>query len=82
MRASADAEEATEKHLVTPGSIKPARELLGELLIDLGQPAQALTEFEASHRVDPIASRASTARGARRSWPETPPRRAPTTDGS
>ncbi|MGH2625473.1 MAG: tetratricopeptide repeat protein, partial [Anaerolineales bacterium] len=53
MRASADAEEATEKHPVTPGPIKPARELLGELLIDLGQPAQALTEFEASHRVEP-----------------------------
>jgi tetratricopeptide (TPR) repeat protein len=53
MRASADAEDATEKHPVTPGSIKPARELLGEMLIDLGQPAQALTEFEASHRVEP-----------------------------
>jgi tetratricopeptide (TPR) repeat protein len=53
MRASADAEDATEKHPVTPGSIKPARELLGELLIDLGQPAAALKEFEASHRVEP-----------------------------
>ena len=38
---------------MTPGSIKPARELLGELLIDLGQPAAALKEFEASHRVEP-----------------------------
>ena len=38
---------------MTPGSIKPARELLGELLIDLGQPAEALKEFEASHRVEP-----------------------------
>jgi tetratricopeptide (TPR) repeat protein len=53
MRASAEAEDATEKHPVTPGSIKPARELLGELLIDLGQPAAALKEFEASHRVEP-----------------------------
>ncbi|MFI5327781.1 MAG: hypothetical protein ACHQ7H_16225, partial [Candidatus Rokuibacteriota bacterium] len=53
MRASADAEDATEKHPVTPGSIKPARELLGEMLIDLGQPAAALKEFEASHRVEP-----------------------------
>ena len=53
MRASAEAEDATEKHPVTPGSIKPARELLGELLIDLGQPAEALKEFEASHRVEP-----------------------------
>jgi hypothetical protein len=53
MRASADAEYATEKHPVTPGAIKPARELLGEMLIDLGQPAAALKEFEASHRVEP-----------------------------
>jgi tetratricopeptide (TPR) repeat protein len=53
MRASADAEDATEKHPVTPGSIKPARELLGEMLVELGQPAQALKEFEASHRVEP-----------------------------
>jgi hypothetical protein len=53
MRASAEAEDATEKHPVTPGSIKPARELLGELLIDLGQPAAGLKEFEASHRVEP-----------------------------
>ncbi len=53
MRAAADAEDATEKHPVTPGSIKPARELLGEMLIDLAQPAAALKEFEASHRVEP-----------------------------
>jgi len=53
MRASAEAEDATEKHPVTPGSIKPARELLGEMLIDLGQPAAALKEFEASHKVEP-----------------------------
>ena len=53
MRASADGEEATEKHPVTPGPVKPARELLGEMLIGLGQPAEALKELEASHRVEP-----------------------------
>ncbi|HEY7436952.1 MAG TPA: hypothetical protein VIE41_17555 [Methylomirabilota bacterium] len=53
MRAGADAEEATEKHPVTPGSIKPTRELLGEMLIELGRPAEALKELEASHRVEP-----------------------------
>jgi tetratricopeptide (TPR) repeat protein len=53
MRASADAEDATEKHPVTPGAIKPARELLGEMLIELGRPADALKEFEASHLVEP-----------------------------
>jgi tetratricopeptide (TPR) repeat protein len=53
MRAAADLEEATEKHPVTPGPIAPARELLGYLLLDVGQPAQALREFEKSHRVEP-----------------------------
>jgi tetratricopeptide (TPR) repeat protein len=53
MRTSAAAEETTEKHPVTPGPIKPARELLGDMLIELGQPAEALKEFEASHRVEP-----------------------------
>jgi hypothetical protein len=53
MRTGAEAEEATEKHPVTPGPIKPARELLGEMLIELGRPAEALKEFEASHRVEP-----------------------------
>ncbi|HSB42481.1 MAG TPA: hypothetical protein VLK28_11660 [Methylomirabilota bacterium] len=53
MRASADAEDATEKHPVTPGPIKPARELLGDMLMELGYPAEALREFEASHRVEP-----------------------------
>ena len=38
---------------MTPGPIKPARELLGDMLIELGQPAEALKEFEASHRVEP-----------------------------
>ncbi len=53
MRSAADAEEATEKHPVTPGPVKPARELLGEMLIETGQPAAALKEFEASQRVEP-----------------------------
>ena len=53
MRAAAEAEDGTEKHPVTPGSIKPARELLGEMLIEVGQPGNALKEFEASHRVEP-----------------------------
>jgi hypothetical protein len=52
MRSAADLESSTEKHPVTPGPIVPARELLGELLLDLNQPAQALPEFEASLRSD------------------------------
>jgi hypothetical protein len=53
LRQAAEKEDATEKHPVTPGSIQPAREMLAELLLDLGQPAQALAEFEASQRTDP-----------------------------
>ena len=48
MRAAADLDDATEKNPVTPGSILPAREQLGELLLDLGRPAEALKEYEAS----------------------------------
>jgi hypothetical protein len=53
MRAAADLEDATEKHPVTPAPVVPARELLGELLLDLNQPAQALVEFEASATREP-----------------------------
>jgi tetratricopeptide (TPR) repeat protein len=46
MRAAADLEDTTEKHPVTPGAILPAREMLGDLLLDLGQPAPALKEYQ------------------------------------
>lgn len=48
MRAAVDLDDATEKHPVTPGAILPAREQLGELLLELKRPAAALAEFEAS----------------------------------
>ena len=53
MRAAAGLEDATEKHPVTPAPVVPARELLGELLLDVNQPAQALVEFEASAKREP-----------------------------
>jgi tetratricopeptide (TPR) repeat protein len=53
MRAAAELDDATEKHPVTPGSILPAREQLGELLLELEQPAAALQEFETSLRSAP-----------------------------
>ncbi len=53
MQSAADLEDTTEKHPVTPGAIVPARELLGELLLELRQPHQALKEFEASLLVSP-----------------------------
>jgi hypothetical protein len=48
MRAAADLDDATEKHPVTPGAILPAREQLGELLLVVGKPSDALAAFEAS----------------------------------
>ena len=50
MRAAAELDDATDKHPVTPGALLPAREQLGELLLELQQPVAALQEFEASLR--------------------------------
>jgi len=53
MRAAADLEDRNEKHIVTPGRIVPAREMLGEMLLEVKQPEAALLEFEASQRREP-----------------------------
>jgi len=53
MRAAVELDDATEKHPVTPGAILPAREQLGELLLELKQPLAALPEFETSLRSAP-----------------------------
>ena len=58
MREAADLEDATEKAAVTPGPIKPARELLGEMLLQLKQPAAALAEFETTLKKEPNRFRA------------------------
>lgn len=47
-RSAADLESSTDKHPVTPGAILPAREMLADMLLELGQPKQALAEYEAS----------------------------------
>ena len=44
MHAAADLEASTEKHPVTPGAVMPARELLSEMLLDLGKPEESLAE--------------------------------------
>jgi tetratricopeptide (TPR) repeat protein len=53
MSAAADAEDKTEKHPVTPGAPIPARELLGQMLIDLGTAREALAAFEATLKKEP-----------------------------
>lgn len=46
MMAAADKEDAMEKHPVTPGAVLPARELLGEMLLELNEPVLAVAAFE------------------------------------
>ena len=53
MRASADLEDSMEKHIVTPAPLVPARELLGEMLLELDRPAEALAAFEAAAMSEP-----------------------------
>ena len=53
MGAAADLEDRNEKHIVTPGRMVPARELLGEMLMELKEPAAALVEFERSQVREP-----------------------------
>ena len=53
MSAAADAEDKTEKHPVTPGVPKPARELYGVMLLDSGNAKDALTAFEATLKKEP-----------------------------
>jgi len=52
-RAAAQLEEKTGKHPVTPSAPLPARELLGDMLLEMGQPAEALAAYEASLRETP-----------------------------
>ena len=52
-RSGADLDDTVGKHAVTPGSVLPPRELLGDMLLELGRPAEALAEYEASLRSAP-----------------------------
>lgn len=53
MVLAADLEDKTEKHPVTPGEVIPARELLGDLLLQMKQPHKALIAYEANLRKHP-----------------------------
>lgn len=48
MRSAADLEDSTDKPPTTPGAIVPARELLGEMLLAVDRPIEALPEYEAA----------------------------------
>jgi tetratricopeptide (TPR) repeat protein len=53
MRHAADHEDKTDKNNVTPGVILPAREMLGDMLLELNQAAEALNSYEAALRTAP-----------------------------
>ncbi|MBA3894539.1 MAG: hypothetical protein H0X69_12740 [Gemmatimonadales bacterium] len=54
---AADLEDITEKSPVTPGSVLRARELYGDLLLELGDPAKARRAYEASLARQPLRAR-------------------------
>lgn len=53
MQQSADLEDKTEKHPVTPGEVLPAREMLADMWFALQQPAKALETYEADMKRHP-----------------------------
>ena len=59
LRKAADAEDATDKAAISPGPLAPARELLGEMLLAVDRPADALKEFEATTKKEPNRFRAT-----------------------
>jgi tetratricopeptide (TPR) repeat protein len=64
MREAVAREDATEKSAVTPGPLAPARELLGDMLVELGQRDQAIAEYRTTLEKEP--NRLRSMRGARR----------------
>jgi tetratricopeptide (TPR) repeat protein len=58
MKRAADMEDGTEKNIVTPGLLAPARELLAGMLLEINQPAQASEQFEATLKKEPQRFRA------------------------
>jgi tetratricopeptide (TPR) repeat protein len=53
LRRAADAEDILGKHPVSPGALVPAREQLGDLLLELDRPKEAQREFEAALKIYP-----------------------------
>jgi tetratricopeptide (TPR) repeat protein len=53
MRAAADGEDGSVKHISMENRLYPMRELLADLLLEIGQPADALKEYEAALNANP-----------------------------
>ena len=69
MSAAADVEDKSEKHPVTPGVAKPARELYGVMLLERGMSQDALVAFEATLKKEPnrLGAYAGAAKAAEKS---------------
>ena len=57
MRAAADLEDSSEKHVAMENRLYPMRELLADMLMAQNQPKAALTEYEASMKNSPMRLR-------------------------
>src|SRR5690606_20155904 len=53
MREAADREDSVDKHPVTPGAVLPARELLGDMLLMMERPDEALEAYRAALAISP-----------------------------
>lgn len=62
IQKATEIEQSVEKHPVTPGAILPTNEALGDLLMDLNRPADALKAYEKSNQLWP--GRLNTLMGA------------------
>ena len=78
MRAAADSEDGSVKHVAMENRLYPFRELLGELLLEMGQADAALREFETALKQTPNryrallgVARAANATGDRQKAPST-----------
>src|SRR5262249_40214696 len=72
MRAAADGEDGSLKNVIMENRLYPLREMLAELLLEVGEPAAALREYETALKQTPNryrafwgAARASDALGNR-----------------
>ena len=72
MRAAADGEDGSLKNVIMENRLYPLREMLAELLLEVGEPAAALKEYETAIKQTPNryrafwgAARASDAAGNR-----------------
>lgn len=69
LSAAADMEDRTEKSIVTPGPLAPARELYGSMLMERGLPKEAKAAFEATLKKEPnrLGATLGAAKAAERS---------------